>query len=388
MADGVGKLGAIERVEVELANPAGIKLAAQFAGDRRGDQLARRGQIVEPFEQAVHPVGDGGAAHGRRTCASGRRSTPAGCPGTISISTPARRDAVAEAEEIVGREEELADRAVGAGVDLGDEIVEVAVGTIAVGMDFGIGRDRNFERRDLLQPGDQLGGIGIALRMGRVGLARLGRIAAQRDDVTHAGVPIGARDIVDLAAARADAGQVRGGRKVGFAHQPLDRGVGPLAGRSAGAIGHRHEARRSGASVSIECHSVSAILSRLGREEFEADLDVAARRGEQRRVAARARVKLSRFMPPSAGAGVRPTCAPATATRSVRRRPDARLRSTSSPAASNQRAHRRVREAEPRMGVALAQFLALVRGEIDDQQAPAGASSRAASAIAWAGACA
>ena len=38
------------------------------------------------------------------------------------------------------------------------------------------------------------------------------------------------------------------------------------------------------------------------------------------------------------------------------------------------------------MGVALAQFLALVRREIDDQQAPAGASTRAASAIACAGA--
>ena len=84
-------------------------------------------------------------------------------------------------------------------------------------MDFGIGRDRDFERRDRLQPGDQFGGIGIAARMRRIGLARLGRIAAQRDDVAHAGIPIAARDIVDLVARRADAGQVRGRRQVGFA---------------------------------------------------------------------------------------------------------------------------------------------------------------------------
>ena len=55
--------------------------------------------------------------------------------------------------------------AVGAGVDLGDQIVEVAVGTIAVGMDFGVSRNRNLEWRDLLEAGDEVGGIGISLRV-------------------------------------------------------------------------------------------------------------------------------------------------------------------------------------------------------------------------------
>ena len=99
-----------------------------------------------------------------------------------------RRRIVAEAEEAVRREEELGDRAVGAGVDLALEIVEIGRRVERIRVAFGIGGDRNLERRDLLQARDQLGGVrdsrpgcGCELR------ARLGRIAAQRDDVADAG---------------------------------------------------------------------------------------------------------------------------------------------------------------------------------------------------------
>ena len=47
MADGVGQLGAIERVEMELADPAGIELAAKLGGDGRGDELARGREVVQ-----------------------------------------------------------------------------------------------------------------------------------------------------------------------------------------------------------------------------------------------------------------------------------------------------------------------------------------------------
>ena len=47
--------------------------------------------------------------------------------------------------------------------------------------------------------------------------------------------------------------------------------------------------------------------------------------------------------------------------------------------------HHLVVEAQPDMRVAGAQLLALVGGEIDDQQGPAGRSTRVASAIAAAG---
>ena len=49
---------------MEFANAAGIELRTQFGRDGGRDQLARGRQIVEPFEQAVHPRRDGGAALG------------------------------------------------------------------------------------------------------------------------------------------------------------------------------------------------------------------------------------------------------------------------------------------------------------------------------------
>ena len=78
-------------------------------------------------------------------------------------------------------------------------------------MAFGIGRDRNLERRDPLESRDQLGGIGIAVRMRRERLARHGRIAAQRDDMADPRIPISPSDVVNLPPARLDTGQMRGG---------------------------------------------------------------------------------------------------------------------------------------------------------------------------------
>src|SRR5688572_22033397 len=64
VADRISELGPVQRVEMELADAAGIELAAQFRRDRGGDQLAGGGQIVEPLEQAVEPGRYGGAAQG------------------------------------------------------------------------------------------------------------------------------------------------------------------------------------------------------------------------------------------------------------------------------------------------------------------------------------
>src|SRR3546814_3990361 len=62
VTDGKGQLGAVQRIEVEMTNPARIKAAAEFGGDGRGDQLPRGGMIVQPLEQPVHPRRDDGAA--------------------------------------------------------------------------------------------------------------------------------------------------------------------------------------------------------------------------------------------------------------------------------------------------------------------------------------
>src|SRR5688500_13589663 len=64
MADGISQLGAVQGVEVELADPARIKLAAKLGGDGGGDKLTGGGEVVQPLEEPVHPGRDRGAAHG------------------------------------------------------------------------------------------------------------------------------------------------------------------------------------------------------------------------------------------------------------------------------------------------------------------------------------
>jgi hypothetical protein len=145
----------------------------------------------------------------------------------------------------------------------------------------GIGRDRDVERRHLLEPRDQLGGVGIAARVRLVILPRLGRVAAQRDQVPHPDVPIAARDFVDLLARRSDAGQMGGRGQLGFGDDPLDGGVGALAGRAAGAVGHRHKARPERRQRLDRPPQRFGHRFGLGREKFEADGDVAARFREQ-----------------------------------------------------------------------------------------------------------
>ncbi len=109
---------------MEVADPAGVKLAAQFGGDGRGDQLARGGKLVEPFEQIVEPVRDGRAAHLGEAAGLGDVGHRQDAGHDLDVDA-GRGDLVAEAEEAIGREEELGDRAVGAGIDLALEIVEV-----------------------------------------------------------------------------------------------------------------------------------------------------------------------------------------------------------------------------------------------------------------------
>src|ERR1044072_1359240 len=67
MADGVAQLRPVETVEMEAAHPARIQLGAELGGERRGDQLAGGGQIVEALEHPGEPRGErgGGARRGR-----------------------------------------------------------------------------------------------------------------------------------------------------------------------------------------------------------------------------------------------------------------------------------------------------------------------------------
>ena len=58
----------------------------------------------------------------------------------------------------------------------------------------------DLERADLLQAGNERCGVGVAAGMRAVLAAHAGRrIAAQRHDVANAGIPVGPRDLIDLA---------------------------------------------------------------------------------------------------------------------------------------------------------------------------------------------
>ncbi len=88
----------------------------------------------------------------------------------------------------------------------------------------------------------QLGRGPVAVGMGGIGGAdAAGRIATQRHDMADAELVIAADDVIDLAARRADAGEVRRRREAGFMEDAGDGRMRALPGRAAGAIGDRDE---------------------------------------------------------------------------------------------------------------------------------------------------
>ena len=108
--------------------------------------------------------------------------------------------------------------------------------------------------------------------MGPVGRAdAVRRIAAQRHDVADADIVIAADDVVDLAVRRADAGQMRGRQQGGLLQDAGDGGMGALPRRSAGAVGHRDEARRQRRQPLDGLPQALLHLLGLGRKELEGD---------------------------------------------------------------------------------------------------------------------
>ncbi len=155
-------------------------------------------------------------------------------------------------------------------------------------MNFRIGRDRNVERRNRLQAANQLNCVAIACGMRSILGAGSGESPRSATILRTPRVPIIPGDSVDLILACTDAGQMRGGGERGFPKNPLDRVVGPLAGRDR----RRHRLRRRSAAPGARASDrAPQRLSHglgLGRKKLEADLDVTARFREQRQVMAEA----------------------------------------------------------------------------------------------------
>ena len=149
------------------------------------------------------------------------------------------------------------------------EVVEVEVRVRRFRVHLGVGRDRDVEIADGPEPLHEVGGIREAAGVRLVGRLPGRRVAAQRDDVSHARVPVAARDVEDLLARRADAGQVRGRRKRGFAQDAGDRVVRALAGRPVRTVGDRYEARRERRETLDGLPQRALHLRVAGRKELE-----------------------------------------------------------------------------------------------------------------------
>ena len=136
-----------------------------------------------------------------------------------------------------------------------------------------IGRDRHLEIADALDPGDEFGGILVSAGMRRVGCAEAARrIAAQRHDMPDADVAIIAHHRIDFLARGIDAGQMRRRHQRGLVEHALHGRVRAFAGRTAGAIGHRHEMRMQRREPLDRVPERTLHLLGLGRKEFERHL--------------------------------------------------------------------------------------------------------------------
>src|SRR5688572_30017998 len=182
VADRVGQLRTIQRIEMELLDAVALQGVHLLDGHRRGDQLARFGIVLEPVEAVLQPVRDrGAAALGElRDLRETRDGQDARHDGRVDA---ARRATIAKAQEQIGVVEELRDGARSAGVDLAFQIAEIEFEARCLGMAFRVRGHRDFEISNGLEAGDQVRGIGEAIGARFVFRDAGGRIAAQRDDV-------------------------------------------------------------------------------------------------------------------------------------------------------------------------------------------------------------
>ena len=153
-----------------------------------------------------------------------------------------------------------------------------------------IGGDRDLDiGMTLLDAGHEFGRSLVAIGMRGVGGADAARrIAAQRHDMADADIVIAADDLIDLAARGTDAGQMRGRGQAGLGQDAGDGGMGALAGRSAGAIGHRDEVGRQRRQPVDGVPQAALHLLGFGRKELKGN------GGEFLRAGAHARQSSSR----------------------------------------------------------------------------------------------
>ncbi len=111
-------------------------------------------------------------------------------------------------------------------------------------MRFRVGGNGDVEVRYALETGNQISRIREPIRMRHIRRLAFHRVAAQRDDVSNALVPIATRDIEHFAARRPYASQMR---RTGERRLTLDarnEAMRALARRPVRAIRHRNKTGR------------------------------------------------------------------------------------------------------------------------------------------------
>ena len=255
---------------MEILDACVLERAHRVDGDARGHQLAGLGILVEPAEQ----IGQSGRYAGPAQIAKAQQPLEVGnrqYAGHDGRPDPSRAHPLDETKIELGFEEELGDGPRRTGVELAFEVVEVEIGGRRFGMDLGIARDGDLEIGDAPQPGHQIDGIGVTLGVRRITIDAGRRVAPERDDMVDPGLPVSARDVIDLGTACADAGEVRGGFDRGLVADAADDGVGALARRAAGAVGHRHETGPQRRQTLDRMPQRIHHFLRLGWKEFERD---------------------------------------------------------------------------------------------------------------------
>src|SRR4051812_24326654 len=239
----ISQVGLVESIEVKLAEAAGAQLLHLVGQHGGGDDTACFHVLVQPFIGFCQPGRNGGARLGRHAgdaieIGGGHHAghDGNGDAGTGRIVAKTRRQVIVETE--------LAQRAGSAGVHLGLQQFDVMAMTGRIRMSLGIKGNADFERRNLLDSGNQFRRGSVASGMWLVRRFHARHVAAQRRDMTDAGVPIAAHDIVELPARRRYAGQMRGRLQAGLLDDALDGGMGAPTRRTTGAIGDRDKGRR------------------------------------------------------------------------------------------------------------------------------------------------
>src|ERR1700674_3716434 len=209
MADGEHQVRAVHGVEVKGVDAVLCQLLHLPGRDGGRHQFAGLGVIIEALELFREPVrhGRAGASDKIAGLLEVVHRHDAGYDGN-GDAAGAHPVEVTEIQIVI--EEHLGDGAGRAGIDLGLQDIDVGIEVAALGVFFGIGGDGNLDIAMLpLDAGHQISRMAVAIRMGGVGGAdAIRRIAAKCDDVADADLMIAVDDIVDLAARRADAGQM------------------------------------------------------------------------------------------------------------------------------------------------------------------------------------